>query len=308
MKQKTGRDGFIRPGQSGFKCGYITIAGRPNTGKSTLLNKILGQKIAIISDKPNTTRNRVLGVKTLESAQLIFLDTPGIHEPKKELNKYMVAQALKAAADSDLVCLMIQADQPWRETDLFTLEQIQKLGLPMILVVNKIDLVEKAALLPIIDRSQKLAKFKEIVPVSALNGDGVEILIRSVIPYLPEGDPLFPDDMNTDQAERLWAAELVREKIINLTHQEIPYATAVKVEEWEETEKLIRIRAIIYVERDSQKGIIIGQAGKMIKQIGQESREEIEKILGCKIFIELRVKVSKDWTQSPDSLKRMGYE
>ena len=307
MKRKTGQTGFSRP-QPGCKCGYVTIAGRPNVGKSTLLNRILSQKIAIIADKPNTTRNRILGVKTTKTAQLIFLDTPGIHEPKKELNKYMVAQALAAASESDLICLLIQADQPWHEMDLFTLEKLRELSLPMVLVINKIDRVEKPALLPIIDRSRNLGPFKEIVPVSAIEGEGIEQLVAATLPYLPEGVPLFPEDMTTDQAEKFWVSELIREKIINLTHQEIPYATAVKVEEWKETEKLIVIRAIIYVERDSQKGIIIGQAGQMIKKIGQQSREEVEQILGCKIFLELMVKVSKDWTRSRDTLKRMGYE
>ena len=307
MKRKIGQTGFSRP-SPGCKCGYVAIAGRPNVGKSTLLNQILSQKIAIIADKPNTTRNRILGVKTLKTAQLIFLDTPGIHEPKKELNKYMVAQALLAAAESDLIYLVISADQPWHELDLFTLEKLRELDLPMVLVINKIDLVEKSALLPIIDRSQNLGPFRELVPVSALDGEGIEQLVQATVPYLPEGVPLFPDDMTTDQAEKFWVSELIREKIINLTHQEIPYATAVKVEEWKETEKLIVIRAIIYVERDSQKGIIIGQAGQMIKKIGQQSREEVEQILGCKIFLELMVKVYKDWTRDRDTLKRMGYE
>jgi len=307
MKRKIGQTGFSRP-SPGCKCGYVAIAGRPNVGKSTLLNQILSQKIAIIADKPNTTRNRILGVKTLKTAQLIFLDTPGIHEPKKELNKYMVAQALLAAAESDLIYLVISADQPWHELDLFTLEKLRELDLPMVLVINKIDLVEKSALLPIIDRSQNLGPFRELVPVSALDGEGIEQLVQATVPYLPEGVPLFPDDMTTDQAEKFWVSELIREKIINLTHQERPYATAVKVEEWKETEKLIVIRAIIYVERDSQKGIIIGQAGQMIKKIGQQSREEVEQILGCKIFLELMVKVYKDWTRDRDTLKRMGYE
>jgi GTPase len=291
-----------------FRCGYIAIAGKPNTGKSTLLNRILGQKIAIVADKPNTTRNRILGVKTLPSAQLIFMDTPGIHDPKKALNKFMVDQALAAAAEADLIYLMVQADQPWLEPDLLTLEKLKALGLPMVLVINKIDLVEKSALLPIIDQSSKLAAFKEIVPISALLGDGIEQLVKAAMPFLPEGVALFPEDMATDQAEKFWAAELVREKIINLTHQEIPYAAAVRVEEWKESKGLIAIHAVIFVERDSQKGIIIGKAGQMIKKIGQQSREEIEQVLGCKVFLELRVKVEKDWSKTLLGLKRMGYQ
>jgi len=289
------------------KCGYITIAGRPNVGKSTLLNQILGQKIAIISAKPNTTRNRILGVKTLAEAQLIFLDTPGIHQPKKVLNKYMVEAALRSAKEADLLYLMIDASAPWIGDDLLTLGHLQRFSLPILLVINKIDLVNKMDLLPLIDRSRALFEFKEIIPVSSTLADGIERLLQVTIPFLPEGPALFPEDMLTDQAERFWAGELIREKIFNFTHQEIPYSSAVVIEEWEKTEKLIRIRGIIYLEKDSQKGIIIGEKGAMIKKIGQASREEMEKILGHKIFLDLRVKVSEDWTKNEDRIKRMGY-
>jgi len=288
-----------------FKSGYVTIAGRPNTGKSTLLNRILGQKVAIISPKPNTTRNRITGIKTMPGAQIVFLDTPGIHLAKKELNKRMVEKAVQAAFEADLLYLMVQADGPWVEEDFYTFSALEKTGKPMILVINRIDLVEKQTVLPVIDQSQKLFPFKEIVPISALRGDGIEELLKATLPYLPEGEPLFPQDMVTDQAERSWAAELVREKVINLTREEIPYSCAVVVTEWQESAKLIRIRAVIYVERDSQKGIIIGRGGAMVKKIGQAAREEIEQILGAKIFLELRVKVSKDWTKKPEMIKRL---
>jgi len=288
-----------------FKSGYVTIAGRPNTGKSTLLNRILGQKVAIISPKPNTTRNRITGIKTMPGAQIVFLDTPGIHLAKKELNKRMVEKAVQAAFEADLLYLMVQADGPWVEEDFYTFSALEKTGKPMILVINRIDLVEKQTVLPVIDQSQKLFPFKEIVPISALRGDGIEELLKATLPYLPEGEPLFPQDMVTDQAERSWAAELVREKVINLTREEIPYSCAVVVTEWQESAKLIRIRAVIYLERDSQKGIIIGRGGAMVKKIGQAAREEIEQILGAKIFLELQVKVSKDWTKKPEMIKRL---
>ena len=306
MNKKDASQGFPGPAP-GFRFGYVALVGRPNVGKSTLLNQVLGSKIAIISHKPNTTRTRIVGVKTMPNAQMVFFDTPGIHVAKKELNKYMVAQALQSAREAELIYLMIDAAAPWREEDLLTLSEMQKLSLPLILVVNKIDLVEKGELLPLIDRARTMAAFKEIIPVSALKNDGIDRLLAASIAYLPEGPQLFPTDTLTDQAERVWAAELVREKIINLTSQEIPYATAVVVEEWEETEKLIHIGAVVYVERDSQKGIIIGQGGKMIKNIGTAAREEIEMILGAKIFLELRVKVSKDWTRSLATMKKLGY-
>ncbi len=290
-----------------FRCGYITIAGRPNVGKSTLLNQILGQKVAIISPKPNTTRNRILGVKTLEDAQLIFLDTPGIHQATKELNKYMVEQALRSAREADLIYLMIEANTPWQEEDIFTFRQLAVLELPLILVINKIDLVKKRDLLPLIDYSQKLGPFKEIVPISALKADGIDELINATIPYLPESPALFPEDMVTDQAERFWVSEVIREKLFLLTHQEVPYSTAVLIEDWKETPNLLRIRAIIFVERPSQKGIIIGEKGRMIKKIGTLAREEIEFFLGTKVYLELRVKVSKNWTKDPYALRRMGY-
>jgi len=291
----------------GYRCGYITIAGRPNVGKSTLLNQILGQKIAIISPKPNTTRNRILGVKTLSNAQLIFLDTPGIHQAKKELNRYMVQQAIKSAKEADLIYLMIEANHPWQDEDLFTLKQLQALKIPLILLINKIDLVRKSELLPMIDYSQKLADFREIVPISALYADGIEPLLNATVPYLPESPPLFPEDMFTDQAERFWVSEIIREKLFHLTHQEVPYSTAVVIEEWKESPSLLRIRAIIFVERKSQKGIIIGEKGKMIKKIGTLAREEIELFLKTKVYLELRVKVSKNWTKDPLAVRRMGY-
>jgi len=292
---------------SEFKTGYIVIAGRPNVGKSTLLNQILGQKIAIISEKPNTTRNRILGVKTLSNAQLVFLDTPGIHHPKKQLNKYMVHQALRCAQEADLCYLMIQADEPWLEDDLLSLDNLKKLSLPIILVINKIDLVAKSEILPIIEHSTKLTEFKEIIPISALYADGIDPLINVSIQYLPPAPALFPEDMLTDQAERFIVSEIIREKLFLYTHQEVPYSTAVVVEEWKEKENLIYIKAIIYLERESQKGIVIGEQGKMIKKIGQSAREDIEQLLGSKVYLELKVKISKNWTQDPKALQKFGY-
>ena len=289
------------------RCGYITILGRPNVGKSTLLNQLLGQKIAIVSEKPNTTRNQILGVKTLPSAQLVFLDTPGIHEPVKELNKYMVESALRSAEQADLLYLMIDASAPWREDDQLTLTHLKKLKRPMILVINKIDLVEKSALLPIIDQSRAEYRFEDIIPVSSLLADGLDQLLNITIPYLPQGPALFPEDMVTDQAERFWVAEIIREKIFLLTRQEVPYSAAVIVEDWTEDKDLLRIHATIYVEKDSQKGIVIGQKGTMIKKIGTSSRMEIEQSLKSKVFLELQVKVSENWTRNEDRIRRMGY-
>jgi len=297
-----------------FRSGYVSIAGRPNVGKSTLLNRVLGEKIAIISRKPNTTRNRILGIRNLTHAQIIFLDTPGIssgsfgHKAQKQLNRYMVKEAMKACGDADLILLMIEATRPWQDEDLFTLKNISRLNLPAFLLINKIDRVGKPSLLPLINQSQRQGPFKEIFPVSALTGHGVDELVDTIPSYLPEGPAYFPEDLITDQAERFLAAETVREKVFALTDKEVPYSTAVTIEEFKEAPDIIRISALIHVEHDSQKGILIGKNGAMLKKIGTLARRELEEFLAQRVFLKLLVRVEKNWTRNPKSLRKLGYQ
>jgi GTPase len=292
-----------------FKSGFIAIIGRPNVGKSTLLNQLLGQKLAITSNKPQTTRNRILGIKNHPEGQIIFLDTPGIHQSKSRLNQLMVKTALTTYNEVDGICFLIEADHADSPENDFILETLREAANPVFLVINKIDLVVKQDLLPIMERYARRRSFSQIIPISALRGDGVGILIREFLKVLPEGPRLFPEEMFTDLPERFLAAELIREKIFRLTREEIPYATAVEVEEFREEERknLIRIRAIIQVERESQKGVLIGKKGEMLKMIGKLAREEMEAIFGAKVFLELWVKVEKDWREDPRALRRLGY-
>lgn len=292
-----------------FKSGFIAIIGRPNAGKSTLLNQLLGQKLAIISNKPQTTRNRILGIKNHPEGQIIFLDTPGIHQSKSRLNQLMVKTALATYNEVDGICFLIEADHADSPENDFILDTLREAANPVFLVINKIDLVVKQVLLPIMERYARRRSFSQIIPISALRGDGVGILVREFLNVLPEGPRLFPEEMYTDLSERFLAAELIREKIFRLTREEIPYATAVEVEEFQEEEgkDLIRIRAIIQVERESQKGVLIGKKGEMLKAIGKLAREEMEAIFGAKVFLELWVKVEKDWREDPRALRRLGY-
>ena len=290
-----------------FRSGFITIVGRPNVGKSTLLNVIVGEKIAAVSQKPNTTRNRVVGIRTFPDSQLVFLDTPGIHKARGELGKAMVQAAMNTLGEADVILMMIEVDDPFGKGDRFIISSLSK---PALLVINKIDTIKKGKILEIISESQKFGdKFLEVIPISALKADGIDDLINSIKKYLPEGPKYFPDDMITDQPERFLAAELIREKIFNLTHEEIPYKTAVVVEEFKDIpeKKLVRISALIYVERDNHKGIIIGEQGKMLKQIGILARADIERILGTKVFLELWVKVKERWTQRGELIREFGY-
>lgn len=292
-----------------FKSGFIAIAGRPNVGKSTLLNAIVGEKLAITSSKPQTTRNRITGIRNTEDGQFIFLDTPGIHHAKTPLNRYMVKEATSAFGEVDLILLLVEADRGFDPDDGLILESLPAPGVPVFLVINKIDLVEKLKLLPLIDRFRGLYDFREIVPVSAATGDGVGLLLDLIRDAMPVGPKLFPDDMFTDNSERFIAAEIVREKILQLTHREIPYATAVTVDSFKEDEEKnrIRIAATITVEKDSQKGILIGKGGRMLKEIGTQSRLEMETFFAAKIFLELFVRVRKDWTKDAKWLKEFGY-
>jgi len=295
--------------KGGFKSGFVSIIGRPNVGKSTLLNLLVGEKIAIISEKPQTTRNRILGIKNHARGQVIFLDTPGIHRGRSRLNQSMIKAALATYHEVDVICFMIEADCPDKEENTFILETLEKVEKPVLLVINKIDLIPKDDLLPIIERYCHLRSFQQIVPISALQGDGVEILLAELLKILPEGPKLFPEDMITDLPERFLVAELIREKVFQLTRQEIPYATAVVVEEFKEREEknLVAIKATVQVERESQKGILIGEKGRMLKEIGRLARQEIEGLLGAKVFLELWVKVEKNWRDDPQALRRLGY-
>ena len=296
-----------------FKSGFVAIIGRPNVGKSTLLNAILGEKIAIVSKKPQTTRNKIRGIKNIENAQIIFLDTPGIHTAKGYLNKFMVKEALSALEDVDCIIYMVEAAREVIDEELFIIENFKKVAPdgqpPIILCINKTDMAEKNKLLPLIDQYFKLYAFKEVIPLSAAKGEGVDELLKLIIQLLPEGPKYFPEDILTDLPERFVAAEIVREKVFEFTKQEIPYSTAVVVDRFKENpqKKLVSISATINVERDSQKGIIIGKKGSMLKQIGTSARIDIERLLGTKVFLELFVKVQKDWTKDKKMLKEFGY-
>lgn len=292
-----------------YRSGFISIIGRPNVGKSTLLNHILGQKISIISDKPQTTRNRILGVKHLPEGQMVFFDTPGIHKARTKLNQRMVQAALGSLEEVDLVFFLIEPDLEPGEGDLFIAEHLGRIRTPKILVMNKIDLVKKERMIPLLDFFNKKGGFSEIIPISALHGENVEPLVSVALSFLPEGEPYFPEDVVTDQPVRFLAAEIIREKVIQKTREEIPYAVAVQIEEFKEDEakNLSTIRAVIFVERDSQKGILIGQKGQTLKEIGTAARQELETLLGAKIFLQLWVKLKKGWSKDDAFLTEMGY-
>ncbi len=292
-----------------FKSGFIGIIGRPNVGKSTILNKVIGEKIAITSHKPQTTRNRITGIKNIENGQMIFIDTPGIHKATTPLNKFMVTAATDTFRSADIILLVVEATGGVHGDDQLIIEFLRDITLPVILLINKIDLVRKRNILPVIDQFQQLFSFSEIIPISALTGDGLVTLMEQIWKLLPEGPRYFPDDMMTDRTERFIAAEIIREKIILLTHQEIPYATAVVVDSCKEDEdkNLLVIKATINVAKDSQKGIIIGKRGSMLKEIGKRARQDMEKFFAARIYLELFVRVTKDWTHSAGMLKEFGY-
>ncbi|GMR04844.1 MAG: GTPase Era [Thermodesulfobacteriota bacterium] len=290
-----------------FKSGFVTIIGRPNAGKSTLLNAFLGEKISIVSEKPQTTRNTIRGVKNLPDSQIVFVDTPGIHRAKGLLNKFMLASALSSIESVDAVLYLIEPFTPISGDDRFILEGLRKVKSPVILCINKVDKVGKDSLLPLIKDLSGRYSFKDIVPISALKGVGVDVLLDLVKGLLPEGPKYFPDDIITDHPERFIVSEIIREKVFLLTKEEIPYSVAVVIESFKEREGLISIGAAINVERDSQKGIVIGKAGSMLKKIGSAAREDMERFLGTKVFLSLFVRVKKDWTKKPGALKEFGY-
>jgi GTP-binding protein Era len=292
-----------------FKSGFISILGRPNVGKSTLFNRILGEKIAIVTEKPQTTRNRILGIKHVEGGQLVFLDTPGFHKGRSALNERMVQTAIASGREADILLFVIEATSPLIEADQQMIKSIKgSQGAPF-LIINKIDLVKKETLLPLIDQYRKLHPFQHIFPLSAVTGDGVEVLLEEILEALPESPPYYPEDMITDQTERFLVSEVIREKVIKETYQEIPYATAVTIESFKEhpEKNLVTIKATIHVERTSQKKILIGKGGGKLKQIGEMARKETEAFLGKKVFLELWVSVERHWTQDPQALNRLGY-
>lgn len=291
------------------QCGYIAIIGRPNVGKSTLLNAILGKKISITSDKPQTTRSQILGIKTVDSAQAVYMDTPGLHKAEKNaMNRYMNKLASSVIQDADVIVFMIDATR-WDDEDQLVLDRLQNAKAPVILVINKIDkLNEKGEILPLIQKLQDKYHFAQIIPISATKDENVAEFESEIMQLLPEGPHLFPDDQITDKNIHFQVAEIIREKVIRATGQEVPYSSTVEIESIQDEEKLLRISAIIWVERDGQKAIIIGKAGEKLKAIGTAARLDVEKLIDKKVFLRLWVKVKDSWTDDERALKSLGYQ
>jgi GTPase len=292
------------------KSGFVAIVGRPNSGKSTLLNRLIGTKVSIVSDKPQTTRNRILGIYTSETAQIGFVDTPGIHRPGYKMNIRMMELVREAMKEVDMLLHMVDVNDDYGKGEQFALDMVEKYRKPCILLLNKVDLVNKGRLLPIIERYAENGDYKEIIPVSAKQGDNIEILIERICTFLPEGELIYPDDYFTDQQEGFMVSEAIREKVLHKTRQELPYSTAIKIEEFDESrraEGLVVITASIIVDKTGQKKIIIGRGGQMIKQIGTDARKDIEKILDVrKVYLELNVKVIPGWRDHDFALKDIG--
>jgi GTPase len=291
------------------KSGFVSFIGRPNAGKSTLLNRLVGTKLAIVSDKPQTTRTRILGVRNYSDAQVVFLDTPGIHRPLHRMNVRMVDVALETIRDVDVLGLVLDVAEKLGKGDRYVLDLVKDVTKPVFLILNKIDLIKKTKLLPLIDQFGRDEHFAEIIPVSAATGDNVDRLERAIIDRLPEGVALYPDDYLTDQPERIMAAEIVREKLLQFTHAEIPFSSAVMVDRFEEPQEeggLIKLYCTIVVDRESQKGIVVGKGGDMIKRIGTAAREELERFFSTKVFLDLRVKVAVDWREDERVLQDIG--
>ncbi|MDF2607191.1 MAG: era [Bacillales bacterium] len=292
-----------------FKSGFVSIIGRPNVGKSTFLNHVVGQKIAIMSDKPQTTRNKIQGVYTSNDSQIVFIDTPGIHKPKHKLGDFMMKVAQNTLGEVDAVLFMVNATEKFGRGEEFILERLQNVDVPVFLVINKIDLVSPEELFKTIESYKDRYNFKEIVPISALQGNNIETLIKQIEKYLEEGPMFYPADQVTDHPERFIIAELVREKVLHLTHEEIPHSIAVFTEKvsTENEGRNIDVNATIIVERPSQKGIIIGKQGQMLKEIGTRARKDIEMLLGSKVYLELWVRVEKNWRDKVGYLREIGY-
>jgi GTP-binding protein Era len=291
-----------------FKSGFVSIIGRPNVGKSTLLNQVVGQKVAIMSDKPQTTRNKIHGVYTTETSQIVFLDTPGIHKPQSKLGDYMMKVAESTFREVDAILFLVDIVDGIGGGDRYIIDQLQDVKTPVILVLNKIDQVHPETLLRVIEKYSKIYNFAEIIPISARNGNNVTTLLEQTMKYLSEGPQYYPADQITDHPEQFVCAELIREKILHLTREEIPHSIAVAIEDMKvETNGIVHISAIIFVERDSQKGIIIGKKGELLKEIGKRARHDIESLLGSKTFLELWVKVQKDWRNHERVLRELGF-
>ncbi len=296
-------------GSGGFRSGFVALVGRPNVGKSTLMNQMIGRKLAIISDKPQTTRNKITAVLTTEQNQLVFIDTPGIHKPKHKLGEYMVKVAQNVLREVDVILFLVEpGGKGIGSGDRYIIDQLKQTKTPVILVINKIDLVEKNTLFPLIEAYCQMMDFTGVVPVSAFYGENIEVLIKLLTELLPEGPKYYPDDMITDQPERAIIKEIIREKVLHLTREEIPHAVAVEIEEIKPRKNdLIYTRAVIFTEKESQKGIIVGKNGQLLKKIGELAREEIENLLGSKVYLDLWVKVRKDWRNRDSFLKEFGY-
>ncbi|CAM4264261.1 GTPase Era [Paenibacillus tarimensis] len=291
-----------------FRSGFVAIVGRPNVGKSTLMNGLIGQKIAIMSDKPQTTRNKIHGVYTTDSSQIIFLDTPGIHKPNSKLGNFMNQSAQSALGEVEAVLFLTDVSEELGGGDRYIIEMLKNSKAPVILVLNKIDKVHPEALLPIIDKYRELMEFTEIVPISALQGNNVNTLLETLTKYLPEGPQYYPADQVTDHPEQFVCAELIREKILHMTREEVPHSIAVTIEDMRVQENgVVYIGAVIFVERDSQKGIVIGKQGSVLKEVGKLARRDIENLLGSRTFLELWVKVKKDWRNQDRVLKDLGF-
>lgn len=291
----------------GIRSGFVAILGRPNAGKSTLLNRLVGQKIAIVSSKPQTTRNRIQGIVNRPEGQIVFIDTPGLHAAETELGRQMMKEVAGALRGIDVLLLVVDASRAETGADASLVERAKAYRGTTLLALNKIDRVAKPKLLPLMENYRKAHEFAAMVPISALEGDGCEELLREIVARVPEGEPYFPTDQVTDQPERFLAAEIVREKAIQLTYHEVPHAVGVVVDRFEETPRLLRIHATLKVERDSQKRILIGSKGSMLKRIGTEARKELETLLGAKIFLELYVKVVPGWRESAQEVRQLDW-
>ncbi|NLK21445.1 MAG: GTPase Era [Epulopiscium sp.] len=296
--------------KSDYRSGFVTLIGRPNVGKSTLMNRFIGEKVAIMSDKPQTTRNKIQSILTKDEYQVVFIDTPGIHKPKHKLGQYMVKAAENTLNEVDIILMLIEPSQNVGQGDKYIISGLRDIKTPVILIINKIDTVKKENLLEIIDSYKDLYNFADIIPISAYTGENCDRLLETIYKKLPEGPQYFPADMITDQPERQLVGELIREKALHLLQQEVPHGIAVEVESMKtrEDSDIVDIQAVIYCERDSHKSIIIGKQGSMLKQIGIRSRRDIERLLGSKIYLELWVKVKKNWRDDSFTLKNFGFD
>ena len=292
-----------------FRSGFVALIGRPNVGKSTMLNALVGQKIAIMSHRPQTTRNQIRGVLTTDEAQVVFIDTPGIHKPKHRLGEFMVETAESTLKEVDVICWVCDATEPNHSGDTLIVEKLRGIDTPVLCILNKVDAVDKPNVLVMMDALQKQMDFADLIPVSAKDGTQLDVLRHALVKYLPEGPKYYPDEMVTDHPEQFIIAEVIREKVLRLTQEEVPHSVMVDIEQLErrETSGVIYAHAIIYTERDSQKGILIGKRGAMLKKVGQLARQELEGLLGNKVYLELWVKVKKDWRNDPSLLHRFGF-